>query len=360
MAVNWVTFLGAAKYIQPLHAISQPIQGAMATTFYLENASGHRLTFFGQFTLDAGNNIIGGTITGFKGYINGVQALNAYGYQLDFNAFNAARTAPGSTTLFDLLQPDGFTLSGKSLDDILLGGRFNDTITSVEGDDIIKAGAGNDLITPGEGKDDVDGGDGNDIVSYVDRTSPIDVVLKGPVQTTVKVGGVDEDLIQNVENVLGGTANDRLTGDGLSNGLFGFDGDDKIKGKDGNDILAGNDGRDKLNGQKGNDQITGGDGNDLLKGGKDSDTFVFIDALDKVNNVDKIKGFKPDVDKISLYSGVFSGLDIGDLKAKYFHEGDKAADKTDHIIYDDGKLSFDIDGKGGAKQVEFAVLKSRP
>ena len=55
-----------------------------------------------------------------------------------------------------------------------------------------------------------------------------------------------------------------------------------------------------------------------------------------------------------------SSLEVGDLKGKYFHEGKKAADGNDHIIYHDGTLSYDADGKGGAKQVEFAVLKGAP
>ncbi len=360
MAVNWVTFFGDANYTAPLEALDEAIQGATATGFYLETNTGRMLSFRGQFTLDAGGNITGGTITGFKGFIGGVQTLNAYGYQLDFNAFNSARGSANFFAISDLLMPNGFVLNGSLFSDILLGGRLNDTLIGLGGGDEIHGVAGNDIIMPGEGEDTVDGGDGNDIVSYADRTSPVEVVLNGPSATIVKVGGVDEDTIRNVENIFGGSANDRLIGDGFSNGLFGFGGDDKVLGKDGNDTLSGNDGRDKLDGGKGNDQLTGGLGNDVLKGGKDSDTFVFIDALDKINNVDKIKDFKPGVDQISLYHGVFSALEVGDLKAKYFHEGNKAADKNDHIIYKDGTLSYDADGKGGAKQVKFAVLKGDP
>jgi len=360
MAVNWVTFFGGSAYVGPFQALSESIQGATTAGFYLQDAGGQLLSFQGQFTLDAGGNITGGTITDFKGFLAGLQVLNAYGYQMDFSAFNAARLSPESPALADLLLPAGFTLNGTAFNDDLIGGRFGDILVGLGGDDTIDGRGGNDAIRPGEGRDDVNGGDGEDVVSYADRTSPVDVVLKGPDAAVVKVGGLDEDTIRNVESVFGGTANDRLRGDGSSNGLFGFDGDDRIEGNDGNDTLAGNDGRDKLDGGTGNDRLIGGLGNDTLKGGKNSDSFAFVDALDKSSNVDKIKDFKVGVDEISLYQGVFSALTVGDLKAKHFHEGRKAADGDDHIIYNDGTLSYDADGKGGVKQVPFAVLKGAP
>ncbi|MEZ5502966.1 MAG: alpha/beta hydrolase-fold protein [Halioglobus sp.] len=55
----------------------------------------------------------------------------------------------------------------------------------------------------------------------------------------------------------GGPLDDYLTGDGVSNRLFGLSGDDFIEGQAGADYLAGG---------KGSDRILGGDGDDLLFG----------------------------------------------------------------------------------------------
>ena len=57
---------------------------------------------------------------------------------------------------------------------------------------------------------------------------------------------------------------------------------------------------------------------------------------------------------------MFAVLDLGTLKGKHFRDGERAKDGNDHVIYDDGKLSYDVDGKGGAKAVLFAKLKGDP
>ena len=59
------------------------------------------------------------------------------------------------------------------------------------------------------------------------------------------VGGVAEDTIRNIENVIGGSGNDTLTGDGLANALFGNGGNDILKGGGGNDVLDGGTGIDR-------------------------------------------------------------------------------------------------------------------
>ena len=138
-----------------------------------------------------------------------------------------------------------------------------------------------------------------------------------------------------------------MTGDGLVNMLVGNDGDDRLSGGDGNDSLLGGTGRDRIDGGKDNDTIDGGAGKDVLTGGKNSDSFVFSTALDANDNLDKIKDFKPGVDTIGLAADVFTALDPGALKGKYFAIGTKAKDGNDHVIYDDqtGVLSYDADGR---------------
>lgn len=49
------------------------------------------------------------------------------------------------------------------------------------------------------------------------------------------------------------------------------------------------------------------------------------------------------------------------LKKAFFTIGDKAKDKNDYVIYDNkkGKLFYDADGSGKAKQVEIATLSKK-
>ncbi|NTW83786.1 MAG: hypothetical protein HGB36_10545, partial [Chlorobiaceae bacterium] len=76
--------------------------------------------------------------------------------------------------------------------------------------------------------------------------------------------------IKNIENILGGTGNDTLTGDGSANYLYGGDGADSLAGGAGNDTLAGG---------GGNDSLAGGASNDVLLGGAGDDTLIY-DASD--------------------------------------------------------------------------------
>jgi Ca2+-binding RTX toxin-like protein len=206
----------------------------------------------------------------------------------------------------------------------------------------------------------IHGGAGSDTADYSEKADDVVVALAGSVFSVVKVGGADEDNIHDIENVNGGSSNDILIGNGLANRLAGNGGDDRLTGSDSNDVLQGGAAHDRLNSGKGNDQIDGGLGNDVLVGGKNSDSFLFSAALDRRSNVDKVKDFKPGADTIVLSHAVFAELDPGGLKGKHFVLGKKAEDGNDHIIYDDGRLSYDADGKGGAKAVLFAKLKGAP
>ena len=58
------------------------------------------------------------------------------------------------------------------------------------------------------------------------------------------MGASFEDTLVNIENLLGGTAADRLTGDGFANKLSGNNGDDQLQGMAGLDTLDGGIGSD--------------------------------------------------------------------------------------------------------------------
>jgi Ca2+-binding RTX toxin-like protein len=148
-------------------------------------------------------------------------------------------------------------------DDYVEAGSGNDTITLDSGYDYGLAEAGNDTFT---GVDDFSddymyGGSGNDSVDYSDRTERVNVSLDG-VANDGEVG--ENDLVEaDIENVVGGSGNDDLTGNDL--------GANTLTGGAGNDALVGNGGGDTLSGDDGEDALTGGAGADVLDGGADGD-----------------------------------------------------------------------------------------
>ena len=74
-----------------------------------------------------------------------------------------------------------------------------------------------------------------------------------------------------IENAIGGSGNDSITGNDANNRLEGGAGNDTLSGGAGNDTLYGGNGNDILYGDDGNDILYGGDGNDTLHGGNGDD-----------------------------------------------------------------------------------------
>lgn len=134
-----------------------------------------------------------------------------------------------------------------------------------------------------------------------------------------------------IENAVGGSGNDKLTGNAAANTL---------KGGAGKDVLDG---------------LTG---KDALYGGSGADTFIFDTPISS-GNVDTIYDFRPVDDTIRLENAVFPALTkTGTLASSYFHVGRAAHDANDHVIYNNGTgaLLYDPDGIGGAAAQKFAQL----
>jgi endoglucanase len=122
--------------------------------------------------------------------------------------------------------------------------------------------------------------------------------------------GAGTDTLSLIENVLGGSGNDILTGNAVNNALWGGSGNDIVDGASGNDIVDGGAGNDLLYGAAGSDRLDGGLGADQLSGGISADTFVFGAVTDSSAVAsDTITDFATNVDKIDV-----SGIDAdGDL-----------------------------------------------
>ena len=155
------------------------------------------------------------------------------------------------------------------IDPPILGSDSNDTVAGTDADDQIFAGPGDDTFLPSGGSDFLDGEGGIDVVDC--RTITVGVTVNLSRGTAVAQGLGKTDTLANIENVIGTSQKDKLTGDRANNELSGGGGADSIKGGDGNDSLLGEGGKDKVWGGKGNDALLGGGGGDKLKGGDGND-----------------------------------------------------------------------------------------
>jgi Ca2+-binding RTX toxin-like protein len=78
-----------------------------------------------------------------------------------------------------------------------------------------------------------------------------------------------------LNNQIGTTANNTLSGTANADYQIGLDGNDTLNGSGGNDWLDGGNGTDVLSGGNGNDVLYGGAGNDTLTGGAGADVFAW-------------------------------------------------------------------------------------
>jgi Ca2+-binding RTX toxin-like protein len=149
----------------------------------------------------------------------------------------------------------------------------------------------------------------------------------------------------------------------------------KIKGTDGDDYLFGSEGS-KLLGGDGDDTLIasvsgpgsalrGGDGDDLLiaqaaaklVGGEGDDVF----AVSTFAWNSRIADFDVDDDVIAVYPGLVAGVPVGPLADSYFNVGKAAETPDHHFIYNrkSGVFYIDLDGAGGAAQVQYAQLDTK-
>ena len=206
------------------------------------------------------------------------------------------------------------TIYGDAGDDVLFGYSENDSLIGGSGNDLLSGETENDTLIGGAGADTLNGGAGADTASYAGSTAAVTVNLN---LTTAQTGGdAAGDILTSIENILGSSYNDVLTGNTVNNKLQGGDGNDTLIGGAGADTLDGGAGNDTasyagsaaavtvnlnlttaqvggdaagdiltamqhlvgssyndvLTGNTGNNKLQGGDGNDTLIGGAGADT----------------------------------------------------------------------------------------
>jgi serralysin len=112
-----------------------------------------------------------------------------------------------------------------------------------------------------------------------------------------------------------------------------------------NNVITGNGAANTLYGLDGADTLDGGLGADTLQGGPGADEYVFSTALGG-GNVDSINGFNVADDTIGLANDVFAGLGAGALDAGAFHVGSAATDAAHRIIYNNSTGALLFDADG--------------
>ncbi len=299
----------------------------------------------------------------------------------------------------------------------VIGGKGNDTLIGDSHDNMLSGDAGNDILTSGAGADHLDGGAGTDTASYTFSSDGITIDLG----TGLGHGGDAEgDTLVAIENVIGTSFGDTISGDANNNVLTGGAGDDVIEGCGGNDVLNGGDGIDTasfehaasgvtvslavtsgqktgigtdtltgfenltgsafgdtltgnaasntLSGGAGDDILIGGAGADVLKGGEGNDTFKFMKPADggdlilDFNNVSEHDLIAISKSGFGIGSKVaFDTSDMNDFASHYFVSGaDAAATESGHgqFLFDTatGSLSWDSDGTGSHAATLVATL----
>ena len=215
---------------------------------------------------------------------------------------------------------------GSNFMDVIFGDNNNNVLEGNAGADELNGGAGNDILNGGVGNDMLTGATGIDTTSYQNASGAVQVNL-----TTGRASGADgNDTLTSIENIIGSNFNDTLTGDAGNNRLDGGEGIDTVIYEDatrsvsvnlfrgiasfaGNDTLlnienvVGSSFNDALTGDAGNNTLTGGLGNDILNGRAGNDNLdggIGIDAASYQNASGAVQ--------VNLTTGMASGADGSD------------------------------------------------
>lgn len=242
---------------------------------------------------------------------------------------------------------DNQYLVGRNGQELLTGGGGRDLLDGNGAADTLRGGVANDRLSGGADGDRMNGGGGFDFAHYDGSLIGLVASLANASGNTGEAKG---DSYLAIEGLYGSRYADRLTGDGGANKLLGDGGDDSLTGQAGNDTITGG---------LGHDTIAGGPGNDVLVGVGGEDRFVFDAALNAETNVDTIRNYEVEEDRIVLDRGVFTNLGPGSvLLASEFHIGPNATEPDQRILYNPttGALLYDANGSEPGQAVRFAAL----
>jgi Ca2+-binding RTX toxin-like protein len=258
-------------------------------------------------------------------------------YDADGSGAGAAQLLATVSTP-SLAATDFVVAGGSQPGQVINGTAGNDTLSGTSGNDTINGLGGNDLLLAGStgGADVFDGGTGTDSIEFKERATSAVVVDFG----TGSISGGSSGTISfsNVERVVAGNFNDRLSGNAASQ---------------------------TLTGQSGADTLAGAGGVDTLWCGAGADTFIFRET--GTGNADRISDWASGSDKVALDNAVMTALggdgnfSSGDARFAAGAGFTSGRDATDRVIYNTttGSLYYDADGSGsGAAQLIATVLNA--
>ncbi len=279
-------------------------------------------------------------------------------------------------------------LAGGSGADALSGGAGNDKLQGDAGDDLLEAGAGNDRMQGGTEADVFVGGAGSDTADYSDQSYNVAISLDGvandggsyvepwPPGLSCSGNACDQTVHErdnvtgDVENVVGGSGNDRFSGSPAANAFHGGRGDDIFSGRGGTDSLYGGDGRDEvifsdrtenlrlsldgvandgaageegylesdietIHGGQGDDFITGNDVQNVIYGNIGNDTILVAGGNDVVfggGGRDFIEGGVGNDRLMGESDRVQSAISIGQNDTLYGNDGDDRLVDVGHDV----------------------------
>ena len=194
-----------------------------------------------------------------------------------------------------------------------------------------------------------DGG-GNDTYDFSNYTSNLKIDLNPGKWTTTAAAQLADLSADGAHKAIGNIANARqYHGDARS--LI-----ENAVGGSGNDTITGNQAANVLSGGAGNDTLQGNGGSDTLTGGTGADTFVFKVLIE---GADTLTDFISGTDTISISENGFGlTLATGALDTGHFDAGGWATHAAPEFVFDPKShtLAFDWDGTGGAEAVVIALL----
>ncbi|OEU69238.1 MAG: hypothetical protein BA863_17805 [Desulfovibrio sp. S3730MH75] len=298
--------------------------------------------------------------------------------------------------------------TGTSGADKMLGLGGDDVLNGMDGDDSLSGGDGADTLSGGKGDDILDGGtspDDIDFASYSDASGSVTVNLA----TNTATGADGNDVLNNIEGVIGSGYNDTLTGDENNNWFEGLNGNDNIYGEGGYDgvsyeqaedtvtvhlgggtaygaagsdylesienvigsksadnitgsgednTLYGGRGNDVIDGMNGDDTIYGEGGNDVLLGGNGVNSIDGGSGVDSVSYIHSTSGVTIDV---AAKSAIHCGGTDTILNIESFigsNHDDSMTGGTGNEQFFGGQGNNVIDGGDGFDIVSFASSTS--
>ena len=222
------------------------------------------------------------------------EAANAGTDTLSFSSLKTDLILSLETTVIQTVHANRtLKLNAASVFENIVGGSGIDTLTGNSQANTLTGNAGNDTLTGGSGNDSLAGGPGDDTYVFATATTAeadtvaeaanagTDTLSFSSLMTDV-ILGLETSLVQTVhanrtlklnassvlENIVGGSGNDTLSGNSLANILVGNAGGDTLSGSGGRDILIGGLGLDRLN---------GGEDEDIVIAGWTTSDALFID-----------------------------------------------------------------------------------